>query len=123
MRAKLVKESLDENQDLFDKTLNKLLKNREVITQEWVIKIQRIFSKLKKFKDYKNYEEAIEDYQNVWWLNIVETGWEPKSIRHTEYSEVDVPKDKDLNFLTDLADEMSGDALKQLGLPIEIMQA
>jgi hypothetical protein len=72
---KLVKEALDEYSA--DKKVRAFYQRYHAqIYRAWKAKMEKVFKDYLPWND-SNDEETIEDCRNIWWMKVVEQGWEP----------------------------------------------
>jgi len=71
---KLVKESLNEN-SADDEVRAFFQKHHAEIYRAWKEKMEEIFKDYLPWNDSN--EDAVEDCRNIWWMDVVEQGWEP----------------------------------------------
>jgi len=115
---KLVKESLFEGKRSAEREVKRFFSdyhNQIRVLGEWVNKMEEIF------KDYlpfdPNNEDAISDCQNIWWLEVVEPGWEVPTIQEKFSDEI-----YDTDAYQEFSDKIVDEALEKLGLPREIVE-
>jgi hypothetical protein len=108
---KLVKEALDEYSA--DKKVREFYqKHHAMIYRAWKEKMQKVFKDYLPWND-SNDEETIEDCRNLWWMKVVEPGWEPAIV------EKGLADAYDSNEIGNIDEKIMAEVCQELGIDYE----